>query len=60
MEGLTVCWAVALEACSLSVGSSLRGRDALLLSGQLGLSSPPRDGEDEVLEKLLETFSQGH
>lgn len=37
-----------------------RGKDAQLMSGKLGLSSLPRVGEEEVLEKLLETFSQGH
>lgn len=60
MEGLTVCWAMVLQACSLSEVSTLRGKDAQLMSGKLGLSSPPKVGEEEVLEKLLETFSQGH
>lgn len=52
MEGLTVCGLWPLRHVP-SVVSTLSGRDAWLLSGKPGLSSLPRVGEEEVLEKLL-------
>lgn len=64
IEGLTVCWAVAFEACppphTHTLVSSLRGEEAQPPSDHLGLNSQPRVEEDAVVKKLLGAFSQGH
>lgn len=63
IEGLTVCWAVAFEACpphTHTLVSSLRGEEAQPPSDHLGLNSWPRVEEDAVVKKLLGAFSQGH